>query len=105
MSCVTWHLPPPPLGPGAGPTGCLCGCLCTFEKAAWWRKSCDVCLHAWLQCVAPPPLPPTRRFFLPLRRQQHRAASGQRRRGSGSNIRPQEGSGGENEGKRFILII
>lgn len=57
MSCVTWHLPPPPLGPGAGPTGCLCGCLCTFEKAAWWRKSCDVCLHAWLQCVAPPPLP------------------------------------------------
>lgn len=52
-----------------------------------------------------PTPPPTRRFFLSLRRQQHRAASGQKRRGSGSNIRPQEGSGGENEGKRLILFI
>lgn len=110
MSCVTWHLPPPPLGPGPDQQG-VCVAVCVRLKRL--RGGGKVVMYVYmLGCSvsplphsphSPPPAPP--RFFLSLRRQQHRAASGQKRRGSGSNIRPQEGSGGENEGKRFILFI
>lgn len=78
MSCVTWHLPPPPLGPGPDQQG-VCVAVCVHLKRL--RGGGKVVMYVYMLGCSVSPLPPPstpHRFSLSLRRRQHSAASGQK---------------------------
>lgn len=102
MSCVTWHLPPPPLGPGPDQQG-VCVAVCVHLKRL--RGGGKVVMYVYMLGCSVSPLPHFPTVSLCRCDGGNTARQVDKSDAAAGQHPTSEGLGGENEGKRSILFI